>query len=251
MKTIAKEVWSGFLRAIGGAVAAAVGTAILLLWPAFRAWVVHLSGGDVLSRTAIAITILIVSNVVLLALWVSSEVRFFRLRRRIRDQKVTLGDLSSRKQMMQAMDIEGNIRKAAKGRSDIIPSSRRPRVVHLTHKQMIHSINSVSPFQQTDIMKTFVGKRVSWSAILQSISSPLGHVPNAPYPVYVFCDLVEDQDDEHDHAFCWASESEASALANAKRGDLILVTGTIREVSALGSTLEDCTFEPRRPTNGN
>jgi hypothetical protein len=243
LKIIGKEIWSGFLRAIGGAAAAAVGTAILLLWPAFREWVVRLAGGDVLSRTAIAITILIALNIVFFALWIASEIRFFRLRRRVRDKKLTLGDLMNHKQLMEATDVEGTIRKRVDGLPSAVPSQQRPRAIHLTHGQMIQSINSVSPFQQSDVMKSFLGKRVSWSARLHSISSPLGNVLDAPYPVYVFCNLVEDRNDQQASLFCWASETEASALVNTRRGDLIRVSGTIKDVAALGSTLEDCTFE--------
>jgi hypothetical protein len=108
---------------------------------------------------------------------------------------------------------------------------------------MIKSIEAVAPFQQSDIIKSFVGKRVSWSATLNNISHPVDGMPNMPYPVYVYCELLEGRHTDHDRIFCWASRNDADSLSNVLHGGRIRVTGTIRDVSGIGTTLEDCTFE--------
>jgi hypothetical protein len=108
---IAKEIGKGFLQAIGGAAATALGATLLLYWPSFRTWVTHLVGEHALSRISVLTTVLIVSNLVLLGLWIASQIRFFWLRERIRQDSLTLGDTMSSKDMMKAMDIEGAIRQ--------------------------------------------------------------------------------------------------------------------------------------------
>ncbi|HEX4696768.1 MAG TPA: hypothetical protein VH254_03770, partial [Candidatus Udaeobacter sp.] len=56
--------------------------------------------------------------------------------------------------------------------------------------------------------------------------------------------LIEGARDEHDCLSCWASQRDAASLDGVQRDGMIRVTGTIRDVSKIGSTLEDCTFEP-------
>jgi hypothetical protein len=123
-------------------------------------------------------------------------------------------------------------------------SLERPPVVSLTYDQMLISMEAVPPFQQSDVLKSFVGKRVSWSACLRAITNPLESSPDVRYPVYVCCGLLEGSRSKYDQLWCWASFSEANSLANVQQGGLVRVTGTILDVCSLGSTLEDCTFTP-------
>ena len=111
MKLIAKEILRESAKTIAVAALSPAITKLLLRWPSFRTWVTHLAGEHAPSgRTTLTIA-LAVSSLILFGLWVASEVKFFRLRERIRSGKVTLGDTISPKQAIQAMDIESAIRK--------------------------------------------------------------------------------------------------------------------------------------------
>lgn len=76
-----------------------------------REWVADLFGGRLTAGRVDPTIFLSLLSMALLGLLVWSTVAYFRLLRRVRDDKLTLGDLMSIKDMMKATDIEAMIRK--------------------------------------------------------------------------------------------------------------------------------------------
>ncbi len=106
-----KEIWSGFLRAIGAFVATSA-IALLGIWLLpLRQWVGDWFGGHATEGKIDLTIFLSLLSIVLLGLLVWSQVAYFRLLRRVRDGKLTLGDLMSIKDMMKATDIQAVIRE--------------------------------------------------------------------------------------------------------------------------------------------
>jgi hypothetical protein len=108
---IAKEILSGFWQGMGQLISIAVlgwlGTHISLLRSAAARLLLP---GAAPQRVSLTIFLFVLSAALLTA-WVVSQVQLWRLRYRIRTGKITLGDMMSRKRIVEAMDIEGAIRK--------------------------------------------------------------------------------------------------------------------------------------------
>ncbi len=106
-----KHVLKGFLEGLGIAAASALSSLLLLLLPGVRAWASRVAGGREDAGSISATIFLIVLCAVLLVLLVWSRISYIGLLRRVREGKLTLGDLMSMKDMMKATDIEALIQK--------------------------------------------------------------------------------------------------------------------------------------------
>ena len=104
---IAKYIWRGFWEGIGALLATAGISWLLIHKGPIREWAGH-QLGHLVAPGRIDLTIfLIVLSTVLLGLWVSSQIRLYRLRKRIRTSMLTIGDLASRKDLIKALDDLG------------------------------------------------------------------------------------------------------------------------------------------------
>jgi len=103
-KQAAKEFWRGVCRGLGG-----IAIGLLAGWLGTRKGPIgkaatHLFAGLAPSgKTALTIT-LIALNMALVGLWISSEMRLYRLRRRVKSDMLTIGDLASRKDLIKALE---------------------------------------------------------------------------------------------------------------------------------------------------
>ena len=100
---LAKYIWRGFWEGIGALLAAAgIGWLLTHIGPT-KEWAAR-QLGRLVSPGRIDLTIfLIVLSTVLLGLWVSSQIRLYRLRQRVRKNIPTIGDLDSRKDLIKAL----------------------------------------------------------------------------------------------------------------------------------------------------
>jgi hypothetical protein len=99
-----KDVWTGFLQGIGALAAAAVVGWLLSHTPSIAHWLA-LHTGSLVGPGRIDLTIfLAVLCIALLGLWIACEVRLHRLRQRVRQDKLTIGDMASKKDLMKALD---------------------------------------------------------------------------------------------------------------------------------------------------
>jgi len=105
MRSAWKEILKGALQAIGAFAVAAAASWIAIWTPQVKRWaaVQHPSHAE-LYKTGLTI-FLALSTIALLALFVHSCVELFRLRRRIVENRLTLGDMAGgHKQLMKAVD---------------------------------------------------------------------------------------------------------------------------------------------------
>jgi len=101
---LAENVWRGFGEAIGALLAASgIGWLLIRIGPV-REWagrqLAHLVAPGRIDLTIF----LVVLSTVLLGLWVSCQIRLYRLRQRVRKDVLTIGDLASRKDHIKALD---------------------------------------------------------------------------------------------------------------------------------------------------
>jgi hypothetical protein len=96
-----KEIWSGFLRAIGAGVLTLATCLLLGLMPPLRRAVKSLFGIDVQPGKTSLTIFLFVSSIVLLGLLIWSRVSYSRFRMRVYEKKVTEDEL--RPEMMKAV----------------------------------------------------------------------------------------------------------------------------------------------------
>ena len=101
---LAKYIWRGFWEGIGGLLAAAGISWLLTHIGPIREWAGRQLGHLVApGRTDLTIFLIVLSTV-LLRLWVSCQIRLYRLRQRVRKDVLTIGDLASRKDHIKALD---------------------------------------------------------------------------------------------------------------------------------------------------
>jgi hypothetical protein len=99
MTRVAKHMWRGFWQFLG----AAGGGWLLTRIPLVREWAKHHFAGPVTPDKIDPTIFLIVLSMALLGLWISSEVRLFRLRQRVRKDMLTIGDLASCQDLIDAL----------------------------------------------------------------------------------------------------------------------------------------------------
>src|SRR5947208_5135446 len=101
---IAKYIWRGFWEGIGALLAAAGISCLLTHIGPIREWAGR-QLGHLVAPGRIDLTIfLTVLSTVLLGLWISSQIRLYRLRQRVRRNMLTIGDLASQKDLIKALD---------------------------------------------------------------------------------------------------------------------------------------------------
>jgi hypothetical protein len=104
---IAKYIWRGFWEGIGALLVTAGVSWLLTHISPIKKWAGH-QLGHLVAPGRIDLTIfLIVLSTVLLGLWVSSQIRLYRLRQRVRRNILTIGDLASQKDLIKALDELG------------------------------------------------------------------------------------------------------------------------------------------------
>src|SRR5438132_4940137 len=106
MRKLWQYIWRGFWEGIGGLAAGGIGW-LLLCISTTREWAAHWLG-HLAAPGRIDLTIfLIVLSAVLLGLWIASQTRLYRLRKRVRQDMLTIGDLASQKDLIRALDELG------------------------------------------------------------------------------------------------------------------------------------------------
>jgi hypothetical protein len=130
-----KEIWSGFLRAIG-AFGATSAIFLLGVWlTPLRKWVADWFGGHATAGRIDLTIYLSVLTIVLLGLLIFYWGSYYSLLRRVRDGKLTFGDFYGMKEMMKATDINEIIRRRLAGEPD--PENKYLEVFNKEWKECI------------------------------------------------------------------------------------------------------------------